>query len=69
VTKGVDLDEEADLQFLDFLQMNDPIEDRFPVLVPGEIVVGDKEAAQPPASFARMICSMSSGVRRRDLRP
>ena len=46
VAKGVDLDEEAELQFVDFFQMNDPVQDRFPILVPGKIVVRNKKAVQ-----------------------
>src|SRR2546423_9895056 len=46
VAKRVDLDEEAELQFVDFFQMNDPVEDRFPVLISGKVIVGNKEAAQ-----------------------
>ena len=46
MAKRVHLDEEPDLQLLDLAQVDDPVEDRFPILVPGKIVVGDEEAAQ-----------------------
>ena len=49
VAPGVDLDGEPDrLDPLDLAQMDDPVEDRLPVLVAGEIVVGDEEADRCP---------------------
>ena len=36
--------QKADVQAVLFAQLDDPVEDRFPVLVAGEIVVGDEEA-------------------------
>ena len=44
MAERVDLDAEADVQAVLFAQLDDPVEDRFPVLVAGEIVVGDEEA-------------------------
>ncbi len=35
-----------DIELLDLAQLDQPVEDRLPVLVAGEIVVGDEEAAQ-----------------------
>src|SRR5207248_2166616 len=47
VTKRVDLDDETGVELLDFAQPNHAIEDRFPIFVPSEVIVGDEEAAQP----------------------
>ena len=44
VAQRVDLDHEADVEAILFAQLDDAVVDRFPVLVPREIVVGDKEA-------------------------
>ena len=44
MAERVDLDAEADVHAVLFAQLDDPIENRLPVLVAGEIVVGDKEA-------------------------
>src|SRR6516165_9489510 len=46
VAEGVDLDDETDVELVDLPQPDQPIEDRFPLLVASEIVVGDEEAAQ-----------------------
>ena len=50
-------------------QLDDAVEDRFPVLVAGEIVVGDEEAVDAVSKFLRKMRSTSSGLRRRDFRP
>ena len=44
VAERVDLDHEADIHAVLFAQLDDPVVDRFPVLVAREIVVGDEEA-------------------------
>ena len=46
VAERVYLDDEAHLQAFDFAQVNQAVEDRFPVFVAGEVVVGDEEAVQ-----------------------
>jgi hypothetical protein len=43
VAQGVDLDDQLDRDAFALAQLDDPVEDRFPVLVAGEIVVGDEE--------------------------
>ena len=43
MTKRVDLEDQSDLHALDFAELRQTIEDRFPVLIPSEIVVGHKE--------------------------
>ena len=47
VTQRVDLDHEADVHAVLFAQLDDPVVDRFPILVAGEVVVGDEEALDP----------------------
>ena len=47
MAERIDLDDSAEFEFLDFAQMNHAVEDRFPILVAGEIVVGDEEAVEP----------------------
>ena len=44
VAQRVDLDHEAERNLVDLAQLGEPVEDRLPVLVAGEIVVGDEEA-------------------------
>ncbi len=44
VAKRIDLDGEADLRELAVAQLDQPVEQRLPVAVAGEIVVGDEEA-------------------------
>ena len=44
VAERIDLDDEVELEPLDLAHLDQPIEDRLPVLVAGEIVVGDEEA-------------------------
>ena len=44
VAERVDLDHEADVHAVLFAQLDDAVVDRFPILVAGEIVVGDEEA-------------------------
>ena len=44
VTQRVDLDQETHVHAVVFAQFDDAVEDRLPVLVAGEIVVGDEEA-------------------------
>src|SRR5579862_2035132 len=44
VAQRVDLDQEAHIHAVFFTQFDDAVEDRLPVLVAGEIVVGDEEA-------------------------
>ncbi len=43
VAQRVDLDHQPDVHLVAFAQLDDPVEDRLPVLVAGEIVVGDEE--------------------------
>ena len=43
VAERIDLDDELELQFLHLAQMDQPVEDRLPVLVARQIVVGDEE--------------------------
>ena len=61
VAQRVDLDHEADVHAVLFAQLDDPVVDRFPILVAGEIVVGDEEAldALAPNSCAGSARSMS----------
>ena len=47
VAQRVHLDRELEAEALIFAQVDQSIEDRFPVLVAGEVVVGDEEAADP----------------------
>ncbi len=44
MAERIDLQQEPDLEALDFAQFDEAIEDRLPVAVAGEIVVGDKKA-------------------------
>ncbi len=44
VTQRVDLQQEADVEFVALAQFDQAIEDRLPVAIAGEIVVGDEEA-------------------------
>jgi hypothetical protein len=70
VAQRIDLDDEADDgMLLVFAQLDQPVEDRFPVLVAGEIVVGDEEARDALRDIGAHDRSTSSGERRRDLRP
>src|SRR5689334_14757163 len=46
MAERIDLDDKADLEALTFAQLDQLIEDRFPVLIPGEIVVRDKETIE-----------------------
>jgi hypothetical protein len=43
VAKRVHLDHQGQRDAIPFPQLDQPIEDRFPLLVPREIVIGDKE--------------------------
>ena len=43
MAQRVDLDEEAHIHAVFFAQLDDAVEDRLPVLVAGEVVVGDEE--------------------------
>jgi hypothetical protein len=45
VTQHIDLNHQPDVHLLAFTQHDDPVENRFPVLVAGEIVVGDEKMA------------------------
>ena len=47
VTERVDLQHQPDAEAVFFAQLDQPVEDRLPVLVAGEIVVGDEEARDP----------------------
>src|SRR5215469_10919221 len=47
VAEGIDLDDEVELEPFLLTQRNEAIHDRLPVLVAGEIVVGDEEAVDP----------------------
>jgi hypothetical protein len=44
VARRVDLDDQADIELLADAKLDQPVEDRLPVFVTGEIVVGDEEA-------------------------
>ena len=44
MAERVDLQDQLDPEFVAFAQFDQPVEDRFPVAVAGEIVVGDKKA-------------------------
>ena len=44
VGQHIDLDEEVQAEALDLAQLDHPVEDRLPIAVAGEIVVGDEEA-------------------------
>src|SRR6266849_3516288 len=44
MTKRVDLNHQADRNLIDLAQLREPIVERFPLLVPGEIVVRDEVA-------------------------
>ena len=44
VAERVDLDHETDIEAVFLAQLDDPVVDRFPILVAGEIVVGDEKA-------------------------
>ena len=46
VAERIDLDDEAGVELLHLAQINEAIENDLPVLVAGEIVVGDEEGAQ-----------------------
>jgi hypothetical protein len=46
VAQGIDLNREAEREAFDPAQIDQPIEDRLPILVAGEIVVGDEEFAK-----------------------
>src|SRR5579864_672588 len=43
MTHGVDLNDELDVELFPLAQLNDAIEDQFPIGVAGEVVVGDEE--------------------------
>ena len=45
VAERIHLDDEADIELLDFAQVYQAVEDRLPVFVAGKIVVGDEETA------------------------
>ena len=47
VTERVDLNDEAQFELFNFAQIDEPVEDRLPILVTSEVVVGDEEGAQP----------------------
>src|SRR3982074_3157145 len=47
VTQRIDLDDKADFEFRLLAQIDQAIEDRFPVLVAGKVVIGDEKAAHP----------------------
>ena len=53
VAHRIDLDHQADRDLVDLAQLGEPVEDRFPVLVAGEIVVGDEEAGDALRQFSR----------------
>ena len=63
MAERVDLQHQADLDLLALAQLDQPVEERLPVAVAGEVVVGEDEAVMPFATFARTICSISSAVR------
>ena len=69
VAQRVDLQDERNLELLALAQFDQPVEDRLPIAVAREIVVGDEEPRDALAELARTIASTSSGVRWRDLRP
>ena len=43
MTQRVDLEHQADVEFVSLAQLDQPVEDRLPVAVPGKIIVGDEE--------------------------
>ena len=45
VAQRIDLHDDVDLEAVFLLELDDAVEDGFPVLVAGEIVVGDEKAA------------------------
>jgi hypothetical protein len=47
VAHRIDLHDEVDLQPVAALELDEAVEDRFPILVAREIVVGDEEALHP----------------------
>ena len=47
VAERVDLDDQREVNLLDLAQMDQPVEDLLPVLVAGEVVVGDEKSEQP----------------------
>ena len=53
----VDLDQEGDAETLFLAQLDQPVEDRLPVLVAGEIVVGDEEARDALRARSRARCA------------
>ena len=70
VAERIDLDGEADLREFAVAQLDQAVEEHFPVAVAGEIVVGDEEPLDALRhSSSRTICSRSSAVRKRLLRP
>ena len=63
MTERVDLQDQLDPEFVALAQLNQPVEDGFPVAVPGEIFVGDEKRVTPCAALARTIASTSSAER------
>jgi hypothetical protein len=69
VAKRVDLDNQTGVEFLHLAQVNTAVVDRFPILVAGEIVVGEKEGAQALRVVHPHDLFDVVRERRRDLRP
>jgi hypothetical protein len=61
MTQRIHLHDEVDLDPFLLAQLDEPVQDLFPVRVAREVVIG--------ATLTRTICSMSSGERRRDFFP
>ena len=55
--------QDFDLEAVLLAQLDQPVENRFPVLVAGEIVVGDEEPRQPWRALSRTSASTSSAER------
>ena len=51
VAECIDLDDEVELQSLDLAHVDQPVEDGLPILVTGEIVVGDEIAVNTLAEI------------------
>ena len=66
----IDLHEELEAQPFLLAQLDQAVEDRLPVLVAGQVVVGDEELVDALRQVgADRRCSTSSASRCRDLRP
>ena len=68
MAQRVHLNHETDVDAAALAQLDDSVEDWFPVLVAREIVVGDEIAVDPVFRLCRIMCSTSLGLRRRDCR-